>query len=111
MLIAATLQATGGAGGPIRAVYAGAEDFLMLDRRLTQSSRVEDTPERRVEFPVLTDVKFPTGVPLSDTVFQVKPLPLPGWGVFIGSCRPARNIVSPCLHHPIPERSTCQMTF
>ena len=51
---AAPFPATGGAGGAIRELYGGAEDFLTRDRRLTQAARVEDTPRCRVGFPILS---------------------------------------------------------
>ena len=50
---AAPFPATGGAGGAIRELYGGAEDFLTRDRRFTQAARVEDTPRCRVGFPIL----------------------------------------------------------
>ena len=50
---AAPFPATGGAGGSIRELDGGAEDFLTRDRRFTQAARVEDTPRCRVGFPIL----------------------------------------------------------
>lgn len=51
MLIAATLQATGGAGGAIWELNGGAEDSLMRERQLTQSARVEILPNIALDFP------------------------------------------------------------
>ena len=48
--VSARRSHTGGAGGSIRELYGGAEDFLTRDRRLTQAARVEDTPRCRVGF-------------------------------------------------------------